>query len=150
MLVEPLIFFPKFFHLHPLFRAAHEFLVRIKEQGIPEGTFPLENEKLIAIVEQKEGKTHAGARLEAHRKYIDIHYTLQGVDTIGWRPLSLCSSIAQEYQKTSDKMFFHEKPTSWIDVSPELFAIFYPYDTHAPLCGTNHVKKVVIKVPFFV
>lgn len=147
MLVEPLLFFPKFFSLHPLFRVAHEFLMRVKEQGIPEGTFPLENESIIAIVESRAGKTQTGARLEAHRKYIDIHYTLQGVDRIGWRPLALCSCIEQPYQSTTDKLFFRDHPSSWIDLHPELFAVFYPYDAHAPLCGSTHVKKIVVKVP---
>jgi biofilm protein TabA len=144
MIVEPLDQLPRYFGLHPLFQKADDFLNLAERQGFPEGRYPLDGEKLIAIV--STGDREIGAQLEAHRRYIDIQYIMSGVDRIGWRPVATCQDIASAYAIEQDKIFFADAPAAWIDVPPGCFAIFFPNDAHVPLSGEGTVKKVILKV----
>lgn len=146
MILEPLSFLAALSPLHRHFLKAFDFLSAIEQEGFPEGNFPLEEEEMIVIVEGTAGHGKKNARLEAHRKYIDIHYVLSGTDLIGWKPLAHCQNILQDYSESEDKIFFQDAPESWFSLTPGHFALFFPHDTHAPLAGTKQVKKVVLKV----
>ena len=144
MIVEPLDQLSRYFGLHPLFQKANDFLMLAERQGFPEGRYPLDGEKLIAIV--TTGDREFGAQLEAHRRYIDIQYIMSGIDRIGWRSVASCQDIASAYAAEQDKIFFADTPVTWVDVQPGCFAIFFPNDAHVPLSGEGPVKKIIIKV----
>lgn len=144
MIVEPLTQLPRYFVVHPLFQKAYEFLCLVDSQGSPEGRFPIEEDRLIAIV--STGDREIGAKLEAHRRYIDIQYIISGVDRIGWKSVATCQDIASPYSIEQDKIFFADTPVTWIDVQPGCFAVFFPNDAHAPLTGEGTVKKVILKL----
>jgi YhcH/YjgK/YiaL family protein len=101
---------------------------------------------LYALIDPREGRGRDGARLEVHRKYIDIQYTVSGVEVIGWRGLADCSRVAEPFSEERDIGFFAERPDTWLIIPAGHFAIFWPDDAHAPLAGTGHVHKVVMKV----
>jgi len=86
------------------------------------------------------------AKLEAHRKYIDIQLVLEGDETMGWKPLADCLNPVSEHSMEKDIRFFHDAPASWIAVPPDHFCIFFPEDAHAPLVGKGQVRKVIFKV----
>jgi biofilm protein TabA len=132
--------------LQKRFTAAFDFLSRPDLTSIAPGRHEVEGVELYASVEHREGRGHDGARLEVHRKYIDIQYTVAGVEVIGWRPLALCQRIAEPFSDERDVGFFAERPDTWVVIPAGHFAIFWPDDAHAPLAGTGHVHKVVMKV----
>lgn len=146
MILEPLSFLAALSPLHRHFLKAFDFLSTLEQEGFPEGVFPLEGEELIALVETTTGKGKKNAQLEAHKRYIDIHYVLSGEDLIGWKPTSACQTIAQEYLTEKDKVLFQEDPESWFPLKPGYFALFFPHDAHAPCAGKKALKKVVLKV----
>ena len=146
MILEPLSFLAALSPLHRHFLKAFDFLSTIEQVGFPEGTFPLEGEEMIAIVEGTSGHGKKDAKLEAHRKYLDIHYVLSGTDLIGWKPLGACQNILRDYADHEDKIFFQDTPESWFTLSPGHFALFFPHDTHAPLAGKKSLKKVILKI----
>jgi YhcH/YjgK/YiaL family protein len=132
--------------LHPLFSRAFEFLRGTDLQALAPGRFPIEGERLFAIVESVAGRSREEARLECHRKYIDIQLVLAGTEEMGWRPVSDCREPVAEYSAERDIRFFRDAPASWIATPPGAFCIFFPQDAHAPLVSKGSVRKVVLKI----
>lgn len=138
--------------LHSRFAAAFEWL-RSRIEGPPaEGRHELDGDRLFVLVARDEGRSPSGAKLEAHRRYIDIQLTLPnstsdpGSEVIGWRALSDCRELEVSYDERRDIMFFADAPTTWLTLPAGTFAVFYPDDAHAPLAGQGPVLKAVVKI----
>ena len=132
--------------LHPLFPRAFEYIRNADLTSLAPGHYPIEGEQLFAIVEHVPGRTRAEAQLEAHRRYIDIQLVLEGVDEMGWKPLSDCREPVSDYSAERDIQFFRDAPASWIATPPGAFCIFFPEDAHAPLVSAGRIRKVVLKI----
>lgn len=132
--------------LHPLFPRAFEYIRNTKLISLSPGCYPIVGDDLFAIVEHMPGRTRAEAKLECHRRYIDIQLVLEGVDEMGWKALADCHNPASEYSAEQDIRFFHDAPATWIATPPGAFCIFFPEDAHAPLVSTGQVRKVVFKI----
>ncbi len=132
--------------LHPLFSQAFDYIEKSDLFNMPPGRYNLAGEDLIAIVEHVPGKAREMARLEAHRRYIDIQLVLDGIDEMGWKPLADCHNPVGEHSEEKDIRFFTDAPVSWIATPPDHFCIFFPEDAHAPLVSKGQVRKVIFKV----
>jgi biofilm protein TabA len=132
--------------LHHGFDDAFAFLERKDLGDLLTGRHPIEGERLYALVIKEDGRGRDRARLETHKRYIDIQFTVAGADDIGWKPAAKYASIDQEYNPEKDIAFFRDKPEVWVTTLPGTFAIFLPEDAHAPLGGTGAIHKVVVKV----
>jgi len=132
--------------LHPLFQQAFDYIRDTDLNALAPGRYSIVGEELFAIVEQVPGKTKEMAKLEAHRRYIDIQLVLEGDEQMGWKPLEDCLNPVSEHSDEKDIRFFHDAPASWIAVPPDHFCIFFPEDAHAPLVGSGQIKKVIFKV----
>ena len=132
--------------LHPLFQQAFDYMRDTDLNALAPGRYPIVGDELFAIVEQAPGKTKEMAKLEAHRKYIDIQLVLDGDERMGWKPLADCLNPVSEHSEEKDIRFFHDAPASWIAVPPDHFCIFFSEDAHAPLVGEGQIRKVIFKV----
>ena len=132
--------------LHTLFPRAFEFLRNTDLKALPPGRYPIEGERLFAIVETAPGRSREQAKLERHRKYIDIQFVLEGTDEMGWKPVSECHEPVADYRAEKDIQFFRDAPASWIATPPGAFCIFFPEDAHAPLVSSGHIRKVILKI----
>jgi len=132
--------------LHPLFQQAFDYIRDTDLFALAPGRYPIVGDDLFAIVEQAQGKTKEMAKLEAHRKYIDIQLVLDGDEQMGWKPLADCLNPVSKHSEEKDIRFFHDAPASWIAVPPDHFCIFFPEDAHAPLVGSGQIRKVIFKV----
>ena len=136
----------RYAELHPLFRQAFDYMRDNELYALAPGRYPIVGDDLFAIVEHVAGKTKEMAKLEAHRRYIDIQLVLEGDEQMGWKPLADCLNPVSEHSEEKDIRFFHDAPASWIAVPPDHFCIFFPEDAHAPLLGNGQIKKVIFKV----
>ncbi len=132
--------------LHPLFARAFEFLRDTDLQALAPGKHVVQGEQIFAIVEACQGRTRAEAKLECHRRYIDIQLVLEGIDEMGWKPLAECIDPASDYNEARDIQFFNDAPSSWVATPPGSFCLFFPDDAHAPLVSNGHIRKVVVKI----
>ena len=132
--------------LHPLFHLGMKFLARPDLESLASGRHEIDGDQIFALVNRDPGRGRAGARLEAHRKYIDIQYLVSGREEIGWRPIDQCQQVSEPFDEKRDIMFFADPPQTWIELPAGKFMIFYPQDAHAPLAATGDNLKVVIKV----
>ncbi len=132
--------------LHAGFRLGFEFLARPDLESLDSGRYELAGDRLFALVNRDPGRGHEGARLEAHRKYIDIQMLVSGSEEIGWRPTAECGQLTDPYDEARDIMFFADPSHVWINLPVGKFMIFYPEDAHAPLASRGENVKAVIKV----
>ncbi len=132
--------------IHPGFAPAFDFLKNTDLASLPDGRIEIDGDRLFAIASVAEGRGLEGAKLEAHRRYIDIQYCTQSHDIIGWEPTSACQQSSQGYDETKDLEFFSGRADAWVNVAPSTFAIYFPEDAHAPLAADGPVHKIVVKV----
>jgi len=132
--------------LHPLFAHAFEFLRVTDLKSLTPGKHTVQGEQLFVIVEACAGRTRGEAKLECHRRYIDIQLVLAGIDEMGWKPVAECVEPATDYDAARDIRFFNDAPSSWIATPPGAFCVFFPEDAHAPLVCAGMIRKVVVKI----
>jgi len=136
----------RYFALNPGFTSAFAFLRRPDLAELPEGRYEIDDTRVYALVQHRQGKRPEEGRLEAHQNFIDIQYVVTGKDTMGWLPASDCQSIEKPYDPVKDVVLFSDRPAAWIAVDPGAYAIFFPEDAHLPLIGEGAMHKVVVKV----
>jgi len=111
-----------------------------------DGKYTIIEDSLFLILEHVTGKTKKVARLEAHRKNIDIQIVLKGKDTLGWSPLKECTTISEKYDADKDIMFLGDDPQQFISLPEQQFVLFLPEDAHAPLACEGQLRKAVFKL----
>jgi YhcH/YjgK/YiaL family protein len=118
---------------------------------------PLENGTTLlehgvkAIVSSYVTKEVNPKGYEAHLKYADVQFLMDGSEYIRCCPLEYLEP-ATEYDEAKDCRFYVEQPGSGCDLrlGAGYFAVVFPDDAHIPqlAAGTPaEVKKIVMKVP---
>ncbi|WP_276495687.1 YhcH/YjgK/YiaL family protein [Pontibacter litorisediminis] len=146
MILDKLTNATRYTCLHPLFEQAFRYLQETDLLNEPTGVHELNGKQLLAIVSEGKGITKQEAKLEVHRKYIDIQYIISGTDHMGWKDLALCSEPNDPYTEERDAAFFPDKTDNWFHVPTGSFTIFYPDDAHAAMVTEEVVRKVVLKI----
>ena len=136
----------RYFKMHPEFEKAFTFLRRDDLAELPAERYEIDGDRLFCMISKGPGRSRAEAKLEAHRKYIDIQYVIAGTDEMGWKPTADCKVIDTNYDADKDIMFFKDQPDSWTPVPAGSFVIFFPQDAHAPLVSKGEIHKAVLKV----
>lgn len=131
---------------HPLFEQAFKILASTDWLKEPAGNRPIIEGKLSVIVSDYAGRGQDAARLETHRRFIDIQYTVTGTEVIGWAHTRDGGPVSEPYSEQKDIAFQSGRPETWVVLPPGRFAIFFPADAHAPLAGTGSGRKVIVKV----
>ncbi|RIJ41930.1 YhcH/YjgK/YiaL family protein [Pontibacter oryzae] len=132
--------------MHPLFVQAFAYLQETDLASVATGVHEIEGKRLFAIISEDKGIAKENAKLEVHRKYIDIQYVISGTDHMGWKDLAQCSQPNDPYTEERDAAFFPDKTQNWFDVPAGSFTIFYPDDAHAAMITGEVVRKVVLKI----
>lgn len=146
MILDRLANAERYAPLHPRFAAAFRFLGETDLAALADGRHELDGRELYVSVESIQGRGRAGAKLEAHRRYIDIQVAIAGRDEIGLKPVADCREVELAYDEDRDVALFRDRPESWVVLVPGSFAVFFPDDGHAPLAAAGPVRKVVVKV----
>ena len=110
------------------------------------GKIELDGTNLFVNVAEISGKTSDEAKMETHRNYIDIQLPVTATETMGWIAVNDLQQTTQEYNAEKDVAFFADKATTFVNVQPYQFAIFFPQDAHQPGIATGTHKKVIVKV----
>jgi YhcH/YjgK/YiaL family protein len=86
--------------------------------------------------------------LEAHRKFYDLHYTLNGTDKIVFRPLGACRKVRQEYDEKGDYILFDEMGEHVLEVPSTFYCLIENKYAHMALYKKEGaVTKLVFKLP---
>jgi biofilm protein TabA len=146
MILDSLARSGRYTALHPGFSRAFDLLASRDLATLEPGRHAIDGDHIYVTIDHKEGRGREGARLEAHRRYLDIQFTIDGFEEIGWLPTDECREPAGPFDPSNDIQFFRDAPRTWVALSAGHFAIFFPEDAHAPLAGLGHLKKAIVKV----
>ena len=111
------------------------------------GKNEIDGDDIFSIISTYETRNLEDCRLEAHRKYIDIHYMSEGSEIIGYS-LFHNQKKATEYDAENDFILYCGDK-NYLVLEEGTFAIFFPSDLHMPGIMINQpamVKKLVVKV----
>ncbi|MFA5165240.1 MAG: YhcH/YjgK/YiaL family protein [Candidatus Omnitrophota bacterium] len=146
MILDKLVNAERYYNLHAGFKNAFEFLSRHDIADLPDAKYEIDGKRIYATVFEGQGKGRKASKLEAHNKYIDIHYAISGFDEIGWNPVQECAVKDGGYDGKKDFQLYSDVPKIWIPHAPGTFIVFFPEDAHAPITIAKDLHKVVVKV----
>jgi YhcH/YjgK/YiaL family protein len=135
-----------YYGLHRDFEKAFAFLRQPGLSEMEDGRYEIDGERVFAMISRGDGVGQAAARLECHRRYIDIQYCVTKSDLMGWAPLEGCQQPADDFDESRDIQFFTDPSEVWLEVNPGRFVIFFPEDGHAPVATGSQYHKVVLKI----
>lgn len=138
--------FRRFCGLNPHFDRLADLLEQHPLKALAKGRHEFVADRLFAIASPL-AETRSSAMLEVHRRYIDVHVTFEGVDNIGWTPLSGLTMADAPFNVESDFQCFRDEYTSIFPVAAGQLMVCFPEDAHAPLLGKGElVHKCVLKI----
>lgn len=146
MILDSLLNLDRYAGAHPRFQDAFAWLKKQDLASLENGRYEIDGDALYAMVMTVENVGHDAARLEGHRRYIDIQAAVQGKDEIGWSLLGALERASDGYDEGKDVQFFAGAPDVWLPVETGSFCLLFPHDLHAPCAGVGPLKKVVVKV----
>jgi biofilm protein TabA len=146
MILDKLEHAEKYYGQHPRFAKAFAFLKTSDLKNLTAGNHAIDGEHLFAIVAKESADPAKEPKLEAHRKYIDIQFTVDGAYDIGWLALGDCKSLHTPYNEPNDYMLYADPPEFKMTLQPNTFAIFFPDDAHEINPPKDFVKKIIVKI----
>ncbi len=132
--------------LHPLFKKLFDYVKSHDILNTACGRIDIDGDNLYINNVNPECIPAEKQVLEVHREYIDVQILLEGKETIGWKALEDSKDEVKPYQQDGDCALYSDTPTSWINLEPGQFAIFFPEDAHAPVIGEGKIRKMIAKV----
>ena len=129
---------------------AFDYLRRTDFSQLPEGRYELDGDRVYAMVQRYQPKPLAEALWEAHRRYLDVQYLVEGSERMGCAPLCDGLPVQQDYDPQKDAALYHADGEFFV-IHAGSFAIFTPHDVHVPGLAVDgpdvsgRVCKVVVK-----
>lgn len=133
--------------LHPLFKSVFDYIDTHDLAAMEPGRYDIDGDNVFVMVQELELRDLEQARLELHRKYIDIQLVLRGDEELfGWSEKRDCLSPEAPFDEAKDIQLFVDKPQCFYSVREGQFSILFPEDGHAPMLGKGGVKKCIFKI----
>lgn len=133
--------------LHPLFPKLFEFLGTHDLTKMKPGRIEIQGDDLFINLSQATLVDEASQKLEVHRQYIDVHFPLDGVEKVGWKPLADVEGESEcPFDEAHDFALYAEAAATYFTARPGEFYVMYPEDAHAPIIGSGRLLKAVAKV----
>ena len=129
--------------------SALECVEQLRKRQIPSGCYDYEGGFLF--VQRGETKEYEKNKFEAHRKYIDVQYMIEGGEEVVYSPLQHLKSIVP-YNENHDIEFFESKEGQpvFININSGMCYVAFPEDGHMP-CRYKEFRqsyvKIVMKLP---
>jgi YhcH/YjgK/YiaL family protein len=135
-----------YYSVHSKFKRAFDYFDQIDINTIPTGKYEIDGEAMYALVQEYNTKLKEQGVWEAHRRYIDLQYVIQGTEVIGYANINHMQQ--GEYDAGKDFLPLHGEGDH-ITVHSGSFVLLLPEDGHMPGMAVGDsapVKKIVIKI----
>ncbi|MBF8983798.1 YhcH/YjgK/YiaL family protein [Lutibacter sp. B2] len=129
------------------FEKAFEYLKNTDFINHKLGKYQIDGDRIFSIISEYSTKFQGELEWEAHRRYIDIHYMVSGVEKMAYTNISkLKETCKYDYDKD---VLLGEGNGDFITVEKGMVVVFFPEDAHLPSLlnfKSEFVKKVVVKI----
>ena len=106
------------------------------------------DEDLFFFLNEYETKEEKDCIWEAHRKYLDFHFILEGKENIAVDHINH-QKTKEDYNEAKDAIFLEGKVQTLVTMNPGDLMICFPEDSHKVGITTEEkqiIKKIVLKV----
>ncbi|NOU74218.1 DUF386 family protein [Paenibacillus sp. LMG 31458] len=133
---------------HTVIATALEELNLLFKGNSPEGRVEINGDKMYVSFMEFDAKPMDEQLAEKHESYIDIHYLIEGEETIGWSSQREDVQAVRAYDSEQDYALYDPSSDEiLLHLKPGMFAVFFPNDIHRPGMGhSSKIKKAVVKV----
>jgi biofilm protein TabA len=135
-----------YYAVHSKFKRAFDYLHQINADTIPVGKYGIDGEAIYAMVQEYNTRLKEQGFWEAHRRYIDLQYVVQGTEGFGYTNISHLQQ--GEYDASKDFLPLHGDGNLFTLHSGS-FVLLLPEDAHMPgmaIGSPSPVKKIVVKI----
>lgn len=126
---------------------ALKFLAETDFNEIDLGRYELDGDNIFYMVQSYDTDPSKTVS-EAHKKYIDIQFMVEGEEIIGVADISSEKELTEA--KEENDVWFYNCKTEPLTLSAGKYMVLYPNDLHCPGVATNGkaltCRKVVVKV----
>lgn len=146
MIVDHLGNADRYVALGPLFKQAFDFLRTTDLKTLETGRYPLAGDALFALVQVYTTKPASEGFWEAHRRYIDLQFIVQGIERIGYAPLHRMQLASHDEQRDLSVL---NGEGDLLTLTEHCFMFLWPEDAHMPGLQTDQsepVRKIVFKI----
>lgn len=132
--------------LHPRFKKAFDYLSQIDIHAISVGRHDVDGNAIYALVQEYTTKQKSEGKWEAHRRYIDLQYVVQGAEGMGYANIH----HLQQGKYVPEKDFlplFGEGDQ--VPLRSGNFVLLFPEDAHMPNMALGEpapARKIVLKI----
>lgn len=131
------------------FQAAYAFLAQADLAELPIGRVDIDGDDVFANIQEYETIPASEKQMEAHRRYYDVQYVVEGEELMEYAPLEGLAE-ARPFDEDADFGLYAapDRPSSVVLRAGDV-AVLAPEDAHKPGCALgapSRVHKVVVKV----
>ncbi len=133
--------------LSPALDVGLEYISQVTN-SVVNGVFFLEHDVKV-IVSEYTTKQRNENGYEAHRKYVDIQFPIDGVESVKCCPIESLEATTV-YNEENDYILFADRDGTTLTIGNGYFLVLFPDDGHMPqLCvdKPEPIKKITLKVP---
>lgn len=115
----------------------------------PTGRTDLDGDRLFALVQRYRTSAPETRRFESHERHLDLHYLLEGAESMHVAPTSLLQASGPTNHEKDYTLYADTNGAHRLQLLPGSFALFFPHDGHKTGCAVGAdlpVTKVVIKI----
>lgn len=115
-----------------------------------EGRYRLGQSRIHALVMRCATVDPARAQFESHRRFVDLHYTMDGGEVIEWAPRDSLEDSGPYHSRRDVQIHQPGSVRGRVVMTAGYFALITPIEAHRPkvrAAGFGHVAKLVLKIP---
>ena len=149
MIKNSLKYTKNYYNLSSKIEEALKYLENNNLKNFANGKYEILGDDIYVNIQDYQTKPLSEGKWEAHRKYIDIQFMIEGEEKIGVGEIQNFKTF-EEYDEVRDVEFLTTNAhAQFIQMNKSDYLILYPYDVHMPQISVNdsaYVKKAVVKV----
>jgi YhcH/YjgK/YiaL family protein len=135
-----------YYAVHSRFKRAFDYIHQINTDTIPVGKYEIDGEAMYVLVQEYNTKLKEQGVWEAHRRYIDLQYVVQGAEGMGYANINHLQQ--GEYDASKDFLPL-QGDGDFFTLHSGCFVLLLPEDAHMPgmaIGSPTPVKKIVVKI----
>lgn len=150
MILDEIENIPVYKGVLPAITTALEKVAAYTPDHYPGGRVDVDGDDLFLLLNTYETHPAQDALFEAHQKYIDVMYMVEGEEIIYVKPTDKLSDITKPYDVQIDALLANlDGDATPVHLTAGSFIVLFSQDAHAPACCEKvpqTVKKIIAKI----